>query len=166
MKLGRSLSLLACVCSFALSACDFEKRCYCLETGNDLDYVQDMCYQANRSDIVEQVYLYNLPINPEADPKEYKYDISWKKDQRVDYFSFTGGLTGKRVLMVFRISDTILKVSFDSALANNEATSGYLKVNPAAFKGLTERATDAFLYAYIAIGDTSGLVNKPSDEQK
>lgn len=166
MKLGRSLSLLACVCSIALCACDFEKRCYCLETSNDIDYIPNMCYQANRSDVVETVYLFNLPINPEADPKDYKYDISWNNAQRVDYYSFAGGLSGKRTKAVFRISDTVLKVSFDSALKDSKATSGYLKVNPAAFKGLTERTTDAFLYAYIAIGDSSGLVVKPSDVQK
>ena len=156
LKTILSIGLVAC----ALTACDFEKRCYCLETSDNLEYSSGMCYQASRSNIVESVYIINPPSNPDDDPSDYKFDLSWNDIIVLDYFKFVDGLVGKQVNSIFKVNDQILKVTFDGDLRDNEATSGYLRVSPSAFRGLTERAIDAFLYAYIAIGNDYSYVSK------
>lgn len=151
-----SLALVAC----SLTACNLEKRCECLNTSDDLEFVEGMCYQASRNNIVESVYISNPPINPEAPESEYKYDLIWNNIIVLDYFNFVDGLSGKHVNSIFKVNDQILKITFDGALNDEEATGGYLRVSPSAFRGLTERAIDAFLYAYIAIGDDSHFVKR------
>lgn len=144
----------------SLTACDFEKRCECLQTSDDLEFAEDMCYQASPNDIVESVFISNPPINPDDPASEYKYDISWYDIIHLDYFKFVDGLSGKHVISIFKVNDQILKITFDGDLLNNDATFGYIRISPSAFRGLTDRAIDAFLYAYIAIGDTTHFVRK------
>lgn len=151
-----SLGLIAC----SLVACDFEKRCECLLSSDSLEFDENMCYQASRSNVVESVYISNPPINPDDPESDYKYDIIWNDIIVLDYFKFTGGLTGKDVNSIFKVNDQILKITFDGAISDENATGGYLKISPTAFRGLTERSVDAFLYTYIAIGENSNFVRK------
>ena len=106
----------------------------------------------------------NLPNNPEADPEEYTYDLTWNNSIHTENFSFTGGLQGKRIIEVFRWSDTVLKINFDGRSTDQEATSGYVRISPSVFKTNKKELKGAYLYAYVAIGDKADLVNKPTKE--
>ena len=161
MKMVKKAFLLLATAGLILCSCNLEKRCECLETSDYLTYYEGRCYQASRSKVVESVYIMNRPINPDDSPENYQYDITWSEIVRVDNFSFVDGLSGKHVMSVLRISDVTLKVTFDGAPADAEATYGYMRILPSAFTGHTERAIDSVLYAYIALGDASGLVAKP-----
>ena len=161
MKMFKKFLLLLSAACLPLMACDLEKKCECLISSNSFEYNINQCYQVNRANVVESLYIINPPINPEASESEYKYDIRWNDTIRIDNFSFIDGLAGKKINSMVRVSDTVMKVTFDGQCTNQEATSGYLRVSPSAFKGLSERATDAFLYCYVAIGNSSGMVTKP-----
>ncbi len=166
MRLIKRIVLLSSVFILSLAACDFEKKCYCLETSNDSEYHEGKCYQASRSDIIESVYVINLPINPEANEEDYKYDISFNDSLRVYQFSMVGGLSGKKIISVMKLNDQTLSIKFDYSLNNDEATSGYVRIGRQAFKALSDRAKDSYLYAYIAIGDSPALIDKPADITK
>ena len=164
MKNLRKIALLSGVVLLTLAGCTDELAVHCLETSDTFEYAEGKCFQSSRSDIVETLFLMNLPTNPEADPEAYTYDIEWNKSINTDNFSFTDGLKEKRIIEVFRWSDTILKINFHGRVTDKEATFGYLKVNPSAFKVKSERVKQAYLYAYVAIGDTTALVDKPADK--
>lgn len=155
--------LLACV-PFALAACeDFEKKCFCMETSTTLEYVEGKCYQASYKDILETIYVINLPINPEADPSEYKYDITFVAEVKNTYLTLTGGLEGKKINSVFRLDDNIIKVNIQNVAQDEEATYGYIKISERAFTANTDRVRNANLYAYVALGEQSNiLVDKPT----
>ena len=68
------------------------------------------------------------------------------------------------LVSAFKIGANVLKLQIEHSLNNPEATSGYIKVSRYAFKALTERVKEAYLYAYVAIGATADLVNKPAEE--
>lgn len=145
-----------------LSACeDFEKKSYCLETSSQPEYQEGMCYQASRDDILESIHLINL-----KDPDTNKYDIEWKGNISVNNFTFTEGLIGKKVKSVLTLDENVIRLIIYGKVEDNEATSGYIKVDPDAFKAKREATKEAYLYAYVALGESSGMVKKPEIEQE
>ena len=166
MKRLRKLALLFSVFAISLASCDFEKKCYCLESSNDADYHEGKCYQASRNDIVESVFVINLPLNPDANEEDYKYDVSFKDSLRVYMFSLVGGLSGKTVISVMKINEHILSIQFDNTVNDIEATHGYVRINRQAFTAHSERAKESYLYAYLAIGDSPSMVDRPADIEK
>ena len=166
MNLIRKIVLLSSIFALSLTSCDLEKRCYCLETSNDADFHEGKCYQASRNDIVESVYVINLPLNPEDDEENYKYDVVFNDSLRVYQFAMVGGLSGKKVISIMKINDHVLSIQFDHVIDNKEATYGYVKINRQAFKSLTERTKEAYLYAYISIGDVPSMVERPENIEK
>ena len=164
MKSILKISLLLASIPLALSACEkFEKHTYCLETSNDTTYHPGMCYQASTSDVLESVFIINPPINPEADEKDYQYDLMWNYSIKLSYFTFTGGLVGKKIISVLKLGSDVIKVNIDNTCENQKATSGYIKISHYAYTALSERAKDAYAFAYVALGPASDLVVKPSN---
>lgn len=164
MKNLRKIAILSTVFLFSLVGCSFETKAYCLETSDTFEYYEGKCFQANRNDVVDTVFVMNMPSNPEADPEDYKYDVRWNDVVNTKHFSFTGGLEGKRIIEVFKWSDTVLKINFDGRSADKEATSGYIRISSYAYKSLSKETKGATLYAYVQIGETSGLADKPAQE--
>ena len=162
MKKIMKVSLLLASVSLVLSACEtLEKKAFILETSNIAEYVDGMCYQASYKDVVDTVYVICLPINPEANPSDYQYDVTFVDDISNTYVTLTDGLIEKRVNSVFKLGDNMLKVNINKA-CNEEATFGYIRINKRAFKANTERANEANLYAYVAIGkEGKSLAEKP-----
>lgn len=165
MKQLNKLALLGSVIALSLASCSNKSRCECLETSDSPDYVEGMCYQVSRKNIIESVYLINLPLNPEAPTAEYQYDFAWREDMRVEFISFEGGLKGKRIDSFLPLDPHSLKLTIDSTLEDPSATSGYIKISHLAIKPLSERAKNANIYAYVSIGDERGLVEKPAQTQ-
>ena len=163
MKSMKIIALLSSVFVLSLTSCDLHKTCLCLETSTGEKYVEGMCCQVRRTDEIDTVYLINRPTNPEADPSEYIYDITWTAIVKNDSVTFTDGLKGKRIERVYRISDTVILVDMYANITNQEATFGYIKISPDAFDAHTERVKNAYLKAYVAIGDKNEMVSKPSD---
>ena len=151
-------------------------KAFCLETSDTAQYIDGKCYQIsreheietkdeqgnviNREDIVEKFYLINKPINPKDKESEWQYDIKWKETLSVSDFSFVEGLEGKIINKLERVSDHTVYLEVFKALSDKKETSGYVRVKESAFDALTETAKDKRLYAYVAIGDESGMVNK------
>ena len=147
----------------SLTACsDLKEHVYCVETSDSLDYKQGECYQVNRKDVIETVYLISVPTNPEADPEDYEYDFTWNQEQKNSYFVFTDGLVGKKMIGVLLIDEYTLKINFCGMSREPEATHGFIKIFHYAYKSYTKRMQDTLLYAYFAIGDTSGMAVKPA----
>lgn len=161
MKLLKKSSLLFAIVGLSICSCSLEKRCECLESSDSLEYADGMCYQVSRSNIVESFFIINNPIDSE-NANGPKYDIIWSETIRLENFSCVDGLAGKHIMNIFRIRDNILKITVDGSITDETATYGYIRILPNAFTAYTERATDSVLYAYIAIGSTSSLVNKPN----
>ena len=161
MKVMKKAFLLFGTALLSLCSCNLEKRCECLESSDSLTYHEGQCYQVNRANVVESLFLINNPINPEEEPERYKYDITWSETVRLENFSCVDGLSGKHIMSIFRINDRIIKVTVDGVVTDKEATSGYIRILPTAFTAHTERATDSVIYAYVAIGDNSALIVKP-----
>ena len=162
-NISKALLLFASIPLLLASCGKSERKAYFLETSNTFEYVDGMCYQAYRSDIVETIYVINLPINPEANPSEYQYDVTFIDDVKNIYVTLTDGLEGKKVNSVFKIADNILKININKICQNEEATWGYIKINKRAFTAHTKRADDVNICAYVAIGDHGKeLVNKPT----
>ena len=161
MKVMKKAFLLFGTALLSLCSCSLEKRCECLESSDSLTYHEGQCYQVNRANVVESLFLINNPINPEEEPERYKYDITWSETVRLENFSCVDGLSGKHIMSIFRINDRIIKVTVDGVVTDKEATSGYIRILPTAFTAHTERATDSVIYAYVAIGDNSALIVKP-----
>ena len=151
MKSLTKSALLSGVMILSLTGCSYEKTCYCLETGDVLTYEEGKCYQVTRSDVVETFFVYN------PDGK----DVAFVEAVDASQISFTDGLAGKRIESVMRMSDSSFKITIYGQINDPEATFGYIKVRYTNFKALSERAKDAYLFAYVAIGDQSGLVDKP-----
>ena len=165
MKHFHKLALLTSIFALSLASCSNKTRLECFETSDTADPVSGMCYQIGRKDVIENFYVLANPINPDADPKDYQYDFTWRDDMRVEHISFVEGLEGKRVISFLKLNSHSLKLQIDSTLSNPKATSGYVKISHLAFDALSERAKTANLYAYVAIGDDHGLVEKPSQNQ-
>ena len=163
MKNVSKLIILCASIPLILSSCDeFEKKSYCLETSNNPEYESGMCYQASRDDILESVHLINLK-NPNNNDK---YDIEWNGNISVNAFTFTEGLVGKKVKSVLTLDTNVVRLILYGKVEDTEATFGYIKVDPEAFKAKTEATKEAYLYAYVALGDSSGTIKKPNIEQE
>ena len=165
MRHLNKLALLTSIFALSLTSCSNKTRLECFETSNEADPVSGMCYQVGRKDVIENFYVLAMPTNPDADPKDYQYDFTWRDDMRVEYISLVEGLEGKRVISFLKLNNHSLKLQIDSTLSNPNATYGYVKISHLAFNPISERAKNANLYAYVAIGDEHGLVKKPSQNQ-
>ncbi len=167
MKNRYKIAVLSSVFMLALTGCtSTEISEFYLETSNTFEYSAGKCFQASRNNVVDTTFVFNLPLNPEANSDEYEYDLVWNEVLNIQGFTFVNGLEGKAIIEVFRISDTVLKINFDGKVYDNKATFGYLKISPETFRAKTKRVRDTFLYVYIAIGDNSGLIDKPIFEDK
>ena len=169
MKNVLKFSLLLAAIPLMLTACEefkekqFRER---IETSSGIEYVAGQCYQASKNDIVESVFIINAPTNPnKKENEEYIYDIIWNDQINLSYFSFTGGLKGKQVLSILKLGDNVIKVNIDHSIEDQEATFGYIKISHYAFKAINPDAKEAYLYAYVAIGDSSSMVAKPVDPE-
>ena len=164
MKNFIKVSLLIASIPLVLTSCEtLEKKCYCLETSTTIEYVENMCYQASRNDVLETIYVINLPLNPEAKASEYQYDVAFASDIKNASLTLTDGLEGKVIDSVFTLGDNMLKVNIKGIATNQEATYGYIKVSNRAFTANTDRVKDAYLYAYVALSDNgSSLADKPA----
>lgn len=161
MKNIKKLSLLLGLVPVLLTSCEnFEKKAFCLETSNEPDYVEGTCYQVSPSDILETIHLINPAIEKD-DKGNAKYDIEWKYNVPLSYFSFTEGLEGKKIKSIITLGENVIRLIVYGNVSDPNATSGYIKVSKEAFKAKTERVRDAYLYAYIAIGEPYGQVAKP-----
>ncbi len=161
MKNLKKLSILFGIIPFVLASCDcFEKKAYCVETCDSFEYTAGQYYQACRKDIVESIHLVALPLNPDkGEDEEFKYPFTWNSVTNTDYFSLIGGLEGKRVDGVMKLGPNVLKVNITGASFNKE-TSGYIKVHHKAFKSYTEETKEAYLYAYVGVGDEPVMKDK------
>ena len=157
-KLKKSLLLLT-LSSLLLSACNWEKRSFCLETSTSPDFVSGKCAVASPTDINQTIYVYCSEMTEDNS----KYLISWNDIIYLKYFSFSGGLDGKKVDSVIYVAKNTLKVEFHGLCRDENATGGYFKVSNLAFTGNSEKTKDAILYAYIAIGEELGDVDKPAE---
>ena len=169
MKNVIKLSILLASIPLMLTACeDFkEKKAYCLETSDGISVVDGKCYQASRHDILESVFVINPAHNPEEENEEKReYDIVWSDQINTDYFSCIDGLKGKQIISILKLGPNILKVNIDGNIEDQEATFGYIKINRYAYKALNKEIKDAYLYAYVALGTTSSMVDKPSEVQE
>ena len=166
-NVSRLIVLIASI-PFMLSSCEElkEKKAYCLETYNKPEYESGMCYQACANDVLESVHLINLPINPNDGKGNYQYDIEWKTNVPLSYFTFTEGLVGKKIKSILTLGPNVIRLNIYGQIEDRQATSGYIKVSKEAFKAKTARVKEAYLYAYVAIGDTSDVVEKPVLEQE
>ena len=157
MKSLVKIALLSSVVVFSLTACGRERRCYCLETSDTSTYVEGKCFQIDGTkDIVETVFL----TNPNGEDIEFNTIIDESQ------VTFTDGLKGKRVQNAMKMSSSCIKVSMYGKIDDPEATFGYIRIRYTNFTALSERAKEAYLYAYIAIGDSTGMTDKPADIQK
>ena len=164
MKLLQKTALLFATVSLALTACDFEKRCFCLETSKEETYTEGVCMQLSRKDIVEVAYVYCLASNPEASLGERKYEVTWNEEINWKQFSFSKELKGKIFDSITIVGDGhTLKFEIHGLLRDQEATSGYIRISPQAFKAHTDNSKEAYLYAYFAIGDRTADVERPAD---
>ena len=165
MKLVKSTLLLLSLSSLLLTACDYEKRSFCLESYNKADYVSGYCMQISRKDINESAYIFSLPTNPDDPDENYQYDIAWSSSLLTKYFTFVGGLKGKKIDAVTYVNplakNKTLRLNIHGECSDWDYTSGYLKISREAFKANVESTRDAFLYVYFAVGDHSGAVLKP-----
>ena len=163
MRKVQKIAALSTIFLLALAGCTGETKAYCLETSDTFEYYEGKCFQANKNDVVDTIFIMNLPNNPEAEPEQYKYDLKWNATINTDHFTFTGGLKGKKIIEAFRVDDVTIKINFDGKSQSDE-TFGYVRVNPLAFESTSKATKDAYLYAYVAVGETSGLVDKPAEE--
>ena len=159
MKKIKSPVLLLTLTSLLLTACDFEKRSFCLDTSSSINYVAGQCAVVSRKDINQTLYVYCNIKNEKGD----NFMITWSDVLSPAYFAFTGGLEGKKVDTAIFVSNNTLKVDFHGLVKDEKATGGYLQVRSIAFKSHSEETKDANLYAYIAIGDKLGDMDKPAD---
>ena len=157
MKSLVKIALLSSVIALSLTACGRERRCYCLETSDSTTFVEGKCYQVDGTrDIVETIFI----SNPNGQ------DIEFNEYINETHVTFTDGLKGKLVQNAMRMSSSSIKLSIYGKIQDPEATFGYIKIRYTNFKALSERAREAYLYAYVAIGSSSGLADKPADIEK
>ena len=157
MKSLVKIALLSSVLAFSLTACGVEKRCYCLETSDTTTYVEGKCFQVDGTrDIVETIFI----TNPNGEDIEFNTIVDESQ------ISFTDGLKGKRVQNAMRMNSYSIKVSIYGKIEDPEATFGYIRIRYTNFKALSERAKESYLYAYVAIGNATGMADKPADIAK
>ena len=159
MKKIRSSILLLTLTSLLLTACDIEKRSFCLDSSSVMDYVEGKCAVVSPKDINQTIYIYCNQKNEKGD----NFVITWSDVLSPKYFEFTGGLEGKKVDTAIFVGNNTLKVDFHGYCKDENATFGYLKANTIAVKTHTDDTKDANLYAYIAIGEKLGDIDKPAD---
>ena len=167
MKNFKKLTVLLGIIPMMLTSCqDFEKKAYCLETCDTPDYVSGQCYQASSKDLLESVHLIALPTNPDkADDEDYKYPLTWNSIINTEYFTLTNGLEGKRVMSVLKLGENVIKVNITGASVHKDATYGYIKVSYRAFKSYVSETREAYVYAYVAVGENPSMVEKPANYQ-
>ena len=164
MKNVKKLSVLLSIIPMLLTSCSNEKRDRFLETCDAPDYVADKCYQASYKDILESIHLIALPLNPDKDDKEeYKYPITWNSVINTEFFTLQGGLEGKKVMSVLKLGENVIKVNITGASTNKDEEYGYIKVHFRAFTSYIEETKEAYLYAYVAMGDNPALIDKPAE---
>ena len=164
MKVLLKASLLLASIPLVLSSCtNLDNRIVYLETSNTVNYVEGKCFQATYKNVVETIYLMALPNNPEADPTEYTYDITWNMELKNSYFDFQDGLKGKSLISVLRLGDGLLKLNIAGMCESPNSKYGYIKVFRYAFTANTKKLQDTSIFAYVAIGEQSSLmVDKPA----
>lgn len=162
MKLLKKTVLLLTMTSL-LAACDFEKRCFCLDTFNSPDYLSGYCMELDYQDINETAYIFCFPNNPDAAPEEYEYEITWNNILNPAWFSFVDGLTGKKVDSVKKLENNALKIDLHGLVHDIKATHGYLKILSKAFESHSIKSENATLYAYFAVGEYERVTAKPTD---
>ena len=168
MKNIKKLSVLLGIIPMLLTSCkEFaEKKSFCLETCDSPDYVNGQCYQASSKDLLESIHLIALPTNPDkADDEEYKYPLTWNSVINTEFFTLTNGLEGKHVMSVLKLGENVIKVNLSGASIHKDATYGYVKVHFRAFKSYTNETKEAYVYAYVAIGENPAMVIKPENYQ-
>ena len=157
MKSLVKIALLSGVMALSLTACSTERKCYCLETSDSTTFVDGKCFQVDGTrDIVETIFI----TNPNG------VDVEFNTIINESHITFTDGLKGKRVQNAMRLNTYSIKVSIFGKIDDPEATFGYIKIRYSNFKALSERVKEAYLYAYVAIGDSTGLADKPADIAK
>ena len=157
MKSLNKIALLSNVVLLALSACSFERRVYCVETSDGLEIAQGKCYQASKQDVVDTIFI----INPQDE--NGNYDLVWNDSINTANYSFTDGLKGKKVIDLLKISDNTIKINIDGRVENQDATFGYIRITHNAFKAVSNSAIGASIYAYVALGEKSGMTDKPAE---
>ena len=163
MKTKQKSLLFLGIIPLLLTACNGEKKCFCLDTSNAYNYQEGYCYQMSRKDVVETFYLCCAPYKDKTPDDEDYYEITWKKKYSFEHFTFIGGLQGKKIKGVVLLENNTLRINVSNSCIDQEATSGYLRISPEAYDSHSPKSKDAFLYAYIAIGEKSDLVIKPED---
>ena len=166
-SLTLSLALMWSFTICSISCKEFaEKKSFCLETCDTPDYVSGQCYQASTKDLLESIHLIALPTNPDkADDEEYKYPLTWNSIINTEYFTLTNGLEGKKVMSVLKLGENVIKVNVTGASIHKDATYGYIKVSYRAFKSYVSETREAYVYAYVAIGENPSMVEKPENYQ-
>lgn len=165
MKCFNKLALLAGVFLLSLTSCSNKVRCECFETADSPDPVSGKCYQVSNRNILENIFIVNLPLNPDAPKAEHEYDFVWRDDMRVEYISLEEGLKGKRIISFLLLDPHSMRLQIDGTLDNPNATFGYVKILHLGIKPLSQRAKNANLFAYVSIGEENGLVDKPGQTQ-
>lgn len=163
MKISQKSILLFAISSLLLTACQTEKRCFCLETYNSVNYQEGYCYQLSRKDVLETIFVFCLPTKSADGSNEDFYEVTWKKNYNVESFKFVEGLEGKKIKSVVLLENNTLRINVSNACIDQEATSGYLRIGPDAFDYHSDSSKNSFLYAYFAIGENSAVVVKPED---
>lgn len=165
MKIIKKLSIFLGIVPVLLTSCVGSKKAYgCLETCDTPDYSLGQYYQVSSRDILETIFLIDIPNPKETNSKDSEYDISWSKVINYDLFSCVDGLEGKKINSILRTSDHVLKIGISGSLENKKATFGYIKIHFRAFESLSERTKEAYLYAKVGVGDRPGMKDK--DEYK
>lgn len=161
MRSHSRFALLLSILPLAVTACSFENVSYCLESSDSMDYVSGHTYQVTREDIVTTFYLINPPEGEEG-----KHSIEWNKTVSLSHFTVSGGLSGKTIFSIAYVNSYVVRIKMDGKCTDAEATFGYIKVNPDAYKRLDNDVIDrSFLAAYVAIGSSSSLIVKPDTNQ-
>ena len=159
MKKIKSSVVLLVISSILLTACDVEKRSFCLDTSTLLDYVEGKCAVVSPKDINETIYVYCSQRTEKND----NFVMTWGEVLSPAYFAFTGGLEGKKVDSAVFVTNNTLKVSLHGLCRDEKATSGYIQVKNIAIVSHSEETKDATLYGYIAIGEQTGDIDKPAN---
>ena len=155
MKSLVKIALLSGVMALSLTACSTERKCYCLETSDSTTFVDGKCFQVDGTrDIVETIFI----TNPNGADVEFNTIIN------ESHITFTDGLKGKVFDSITIVGDGhTLKFEMHGLLRDQEATHGYIRISPQAFKAHTDNSKEAYLYAYFAIGDRTADVDKPDN---
>lgn len=162
MKNFKKLSVLLGILPVMLTSCqEFEKKAFYVETSDSPEYSFGQYYQAGRKNSVESIYLIAQPLNPDkADNESYKYPLTWKYPTNTEFFTLTDGLKEKRIDGVLKITDNVVMVNIVGSVSNSETNFGYIKVHFRAFTSHSTDTREAYLYAYVGLGDEPLMVDK------